>query len=143
MNPDSELFIPLLVLICSAALVVAAVAMLNAYRALSEVARLKRSLALQETAILSLRGALSAVFAEEFGQGQRQEQIEKRLRDLANRQESLLMRDPETRPYAQAVRMVQKGAGIDAVMENCGLTRGEAELIAALHGKEAGSRTED
>ena len=134
MNPDSELLLPLVLLLSGAALVAAGVAWYTARRVRDEHARLRRTLALQETAILSLRGALSAAFAGEFGQEQRQERIERRLRELAERQEAMLMNDPETRPYAQAIRLVQKGADTATIMENCGLTRGEAELIVALHG---------
>lgn len=118
--------------------VLALIAVKGALRRIGEVRReivqLRRIQSIQETAILSLRGAMTAMSTGELGQEQRQEAMEQRMRELADRQESLLMRDPETRPYAQAIRMVQKGAPLEEIIDSCGLTRGEAELIVSLHG---------
>lgn len=36
-------------------------------------------------------------------------------------------------PYAQAIRLVHDGAGVEEIQRNCGLARGEAELIVALY----------
>lgn len=36
-------------------------------------------------------------------------------------------------PYAQAIQLVSDGADIDEIQRNCGLARGEAELIVALY----------
>jgi len=138
MSPDNDLFISLLILVSLVACVIAVMALYMSRRTFMESARLRRIQALQETAILSLRGALTALFAEESGQEERQERIERCIRDISDRQESQLMRDPETRPYAQAINMVRKGVGVETIIENCGLTRGEADLIASLHGKAAG-----
>ncbi|WP_028451350.1 DUF2802 domain-containing protein [Chitinilyticum aquatile] len=39
-------------------------------------------------------------------------------------------------PYAQAIRLVHEGAGVEEIQRNCGLARGEAELIVALYRSE-------
>lgn len=36
-------------------------------------------------------------------------------------------------PYSQAILLAKQGAEVDEVAENCGISRGEAELIVAMH----------
>lgn len=36
-------------------------------------------------------------------------------------------------PYSQAIHMAQHGLDVDEVAARCGISRGEAELIVALH----------
>lgn len=36
-------------------------------------------------------------------------------------------------PYSQAIQMAQQGMGVDEVAASCGISRGEAELIVAMH----------
>ncbi len=36
-------------------------------------------------------------------------------------------------PYSQAIQMAQQGKGVDEVAAGCGISRGEAELIVAMH----------
>ncbi len=36
-------------------------------------------------------------------------------------------------PYSQAIQMAQEGRNIDEVAAGCGISRGEAELIVAMH----------
>jgi hypothetical protein len=47
--------------------------------------------------------------------------------------------DGDGRAYSQAIKLVQKGASVEELMEVCGLARGEAELIAMMHRLEAGT----
>ena len=37
-------------------------------------------------------------------------------------------------PYGQAIQMARNGLDADAVASGCGISRGEAELIVAMHG---------
>jgi len=36
-------------------------------------------------------------------------------------------------PYSQAIQLAKQGADVSEVAENCGISRGEAELIVAMH----------
>lgn len=36
-------------------------------------------------------------------------------------------------PYGQAIQMALQGKGVDEVAAGCGISRGEAELIVAMH----------
>jgi hypothetical protein len=47
-----------------------------------------------------------------------------------------MLRDSEAGPYFRAVRFAENGAGLDALIEQTGVTRAEAELILSLHGKD-------
>lgn len=125
-----------LMLLAVAALVCAAIAVGVALWAVARVRRLSRRVMIQETALLSLRGALSAVCSSEMATDQRQAEVERRLRQLAEQQEQLLLRDPEQGPYQHAMRLATQGAGREELMKTCGLTRGEADLLLALHGKQ-------
>ena len=97
------------------------------------VQHLQRRLATQETELLSLKGALSAICSDDVVTDQRQGEMEQRLRLLADQQEQLLMRDPETGPYHHALRLAAQGASQEDLVKNCGLSRGEAELLLSLN----------
>jgi uncharacterized protein HemX len=128
-------------LITVIAAVLAVMAMLaagTAWWAVVRMRRIQRHLMIQETALLSLRGALSAVSSGEMANDQRQADIERRLRQLAEQQEQLLMRDPEQGPYQHAMRLASHGASREDLMNTCGLTRGEADLLLALHAAPSG-----
>ena len=40
---------------------------------------------------------------------------------------------PPSSPYSQAIQLAKQGADVSEVAENCGISRGEAELIVAMH----------
>lgn len=66
-------------------------------------------------------------------------ELEERVALLSRQQEQLMLRDVDTGPYFQAIRHARQGASLDDLLERTGISRGEAELIMALHG---GSSTE-
>ena len=70
--------------------------------------------------------------------------VEEKLALLQQQHEQLMLRDSEAGPYFNAVRYAESGAGVDALIEQTGVTRAEAELIVSLHGKyrEGGSGDE-
>lgn len=55
------------------------------------------------------------------------------LREQAGQEGLPLNRDPEQKSFKIATKLALQGAGADEIMELCGLTRGEAELICMLH----------
>ena len=65
----------------------------------------------------------------------RARELESRVALLTQQHEQLMRRDSEAGPYFRAVRFAENGAGIDALIEQTGVTRTEAELIVSLHGK--------
>lgn len=102
--------------------------------------RERRERGRQAEMLQSIQRDLRALCNSAVTVGERINRAERRVQQLAERQEELGLRqdqidqeDPEGRAYAQAVKMAQKGAAAEELMEVCGLTRGEAELIAMMH----------
>lgn len=126
----SQLLAALALLLAVAAVVALAVV---ARRGAAERARQAETLQAMQQDLRALCNSAVAV-------GERINRAERRLQQLTERQEELGMRqdrmdqeDPEGRTYAQAVKLAHKGASVEQLMEVCGLTRGEAELIAMMH----------
>jgi hypothetical protein len=119
----------LLAAIVAAVLAAAAViaAVLIPYRR-SEAAMKER-----ESQLRGMRADLKALCTGALGLGERIAGIEKQMRGLGERLEQLELREAGNRPYAQAIRLVQDGSGIDDLMATGALTRGEAELLVMLH----------
>lgn len=82
----------------------------------------------------ALRADLGAMCASIAGFGERLVRIEQQLRSVGDRQDQLELRPGGERSYAHAIRMVQKGAGVDELVASCGINRGEAELLLRVHG---------
>jgi hypothetical protein len=123
-------------MVAAAALALIAVAGVMAWRL---------AVARQDAILRTLQNDMRALCNAAVGMGDRVNQMERRLRQLSERQEALGLRqdqlnqeDPEARSYTQAIKLAHKGAGVDDLIEVCGLSRGEAELVAMMHrlGKE-------
>ncbi|MDH5360186.1 MAG: DUF2802 domain-containing protein [Gammaproteobacteria bacterium] len=76
---------------------------------------------------------MRALVSAAIGVGERVHRIEKSLKEVSHRQEVIDQTDPGAQAYQQAIKMAQKGSSIEELIDICGLTRGEAELIAMLH----------
>lgn len=61
--------------------------------------------------------------------------LREKLAQLDNKQQRLEQQDVQSMPYNQASRLVGMGASLDDLMQSCGLTRSEAELMLKLHGE--------
>jgi hypothetical protein len=70
-----------------------------------------------------------------FGDDSRERELQAQVALLTEQQEQLMLRDAEAGPYFRAVRHAENGAGVEALIEQTGVTRPEAELIVSLHGK--------
>lgn len=77
---------------------------------------------------------LAAFEKAAMGVGERLVRMEQQVRRLVERQDQIEMYASNTRPYSQAIQLVQRGASVEELINTCGLTRGEAELICVLHG---------
>ncbi|MEO2266876.1 DUF2802 domain-containing protein [Pseudoalteromonas sp. YIC-656] len=63
------------------------------------------------------------------------QQLRERTQELAQLQDNIKEADPQARLYSRAVKMIELGAPMDEVMQECELPRAEAELLFSLHGK--------
>ena len=76
---------------------------------------------------------LRALITASVGMGERMLEMERRQRRLAERQEQLDIYDAANQPYEQAIRMAQNGSKIEELVDICGLSKTEAELIKIMH----------
>ncbi|MBD3669941.1 MAG: DUF2802 domain-containing protein [Gammaproteobacteria bacterium] len=112
----------------------AAVTLLLTVAFLLLVWRLQRLRRRHDEQVQALQSDMRALVSAAIGVGERVHRIEKSLREVSHRQEQQLdQTDPGGQTYQQAIKMAQKGAAAEELIEICGLTRGEADLIAMLH----------
>ncbi len=90
-----------------------------------------------------LQRDFAALCAGAAGVGERLLGLERQLRRLSERQDQLEVRSVGERPYAQAIRMVQRGASAQDLIAACGLSQGEAELVVLMHGPDHAGRLGD
>lgn len=114
-----------------AALAIALWALLLAFRLLKQVRTERARL---ETVLGDVRSLGSAAMSV----GQRLSLAEQGLRHIAKRQDELGLRqeqhdDPDARSYEQASKLLRKGAGVEELMDICGISRGEAELLVMMN----------
>ncbi|WP_156506198.1 DUF2802 domain-containing protein, partial [Oleiphilus sp. HI0117] len=67
-----------------------------------------------------------------MGVGRKVIALEKRVEELEAIIDEMQKNDPTKVSYSEASRLVELGAGIDDLMNSCGISRPEAELVSAL-----------
>lgn len=113
--------------IASVALASGLVALVFAY---VKNAQLQAQLSQQQNSLHALQVDVGAVCAGAVSLGEHLAHLEQRAHSLMQRQDQLEMKAPATRNYRQASKMMNKGAELEEVIADCGIARGEAELIA-------------
>jgi hypothetical protein len=98
--------------------------------------RLRRELfAQQKREIEILKQTVGALCSSAVGVDKRVNRLERQGRDLEERQESIEQSSQYGEPpYADAIRMVQEGAGPDELVRDLGISRDAADLIIMMHG---------
>lgn len=108
-----------------------------ALRAASTAARAHERLERHETELMRMQSELAHLDAGGSRTADHQAEMAQRLALLSEQQEQLMLRDDNAGPYLQAIRLARRGEDATSLMSTCGLSRGEAELIARLHGLQA------
>lgn len=80
---------------------------------------------------------LHATASGSMGVGQRLVVCERQLHELRTTIDEMRQNDPLRISYDEASRLVDLGADIDDLMNTCGISRPEAELVSALKKREA------
>lgn len=75
---------------------------------------------------------IGALCSASMGAGEHVVRLEQQVQRIVERQNQLDMRVNVERPYSRATQLVTHGADIDELVETCGLTRGEAELLVMM-----------
>ncbi|MCO6412099.1 MAG: DUF2802 domain-containing protein [Thiogranum sp.] len=102
------------------------------FRALRDHRELVERTGLLRQRVMQAEQQLGALCSASLGAGDHLVKLEHRVQRVMERQDALEMRPGNERPYAQASQLVNKGADIDELVEACGLTRGEAELLVMM-----------
>ena len=113
--------------IAIAGLATALVAMVMAY---SKHAGLRAQIEQQQTSLNALQSDIRAVCAGAVKLGEHMAHLEQRTHHLGLRQDQLELNGSGSQSYRQAKKMMHKGAELEEVMADCGIARGEAELVA-------------
>lgn len=100
---------------------------------LVRVDRDKHRILALESIVNELQGNFNALCSGSVGVGKRISRLESRTRQQAERQSRLEHREPDLQNYGNAARLAHKGADMDELIDHCGLSRGEAELILFLN----------
>lgn len=97
--------------------------------------RRRESLLQYKRDIDTLKQTVGALCSSAVGVDKRVNRLEQMGRDLEERQENIEQHSQHTEPpYADAIRMVQDGAGADELIERLGISRDAADLIIMMHG---------
>ena len=94
----------------------------------------KQELSVALSRLESLESSLNALCIGAVGVDQRVSRLERQSRDLTHRQETMETQHKSDRPFGKAIEMVHKGASANQLIEELGLSRGEADLVVMLHG---------
>ncbi len=82
--------------------------------------------------IHQLEQELGALCSASVGAGEHVLRLEQQMQRIIERQNGLEMRSVGDRPYNQASQLVNKGADVSELVDTCGLTHGEAELLVLM-----------
>lgn len=98
---------------------------------------LRERLEQQEQRLAGLQSELAALCKASVGAGQRIVQLSDQVRRLGERQDRTELQTMSERSFERAIERVREGGDVEALMRECGLTRGEAELLITVHGMDA------
>mgnify|MGYP001062622233 CR=1 FL=1 len=99
----------------------------------AQLAALALQLDERAQALAALDERFAQLGAGELGAGRRLSRAQQELVALRNRVDDLESAQQRSAPYDTAIRMAESGAGVDGVMDACGLSEAEAELLFKLH----------
>ncbi|MCL1141662.1 DUF2802 domain-containing protein [Shewanella gaetbuli] len=70
-----------------------------------------------------------------IGMGRKVVELEKQLAKQTELLNEANQQDPQAKLYSRAVKMIELGAGVDELIQECELPKAEAELLVRLHKK--------
>jgi hypothetical protein len=109
------------------------IALLTAAASRRRCVRLERRLASTEAALAAVRAEAVAAAGIGGRVGERLRRLDQLTGQLADRLGQIEVRG-DGRPYDHAIALVRHGADADRLVSHFGLSRGEADLVARVHG---------
>ncbi len=86
-----------------------------------------------EEQLQQLQQQLDLVNRGAIGVGRRLIDVEKAVNSALDKQSDLATRDHGYVPYSQAIQLLDQGADVEQIIEQCGLSRAEAVLMELIH----------
>ena len=83
--------------------------------------------------MLAAQSDNAAMCSAALGMGQRLDVLEDKVRRQTERMEQRDLSEPLRQSYRQAMQLIDSGADVQMLVDRCGVTRGEAELLANLN----------
>jgi sensor histidine kinase YesM len=83
----------------------------------------------QEEIISAMQADLNAMCSGAVGIGEHLAKLDERMRVVSQRQDELETQEAPERSYKYAIKMLRNGANLDQIIADCGIPRGEAELL--------------
>jgi len=74
-----------------------------------------------------------------IGIGKKVMGIERELAETVEKQQDLEFQDPNSLPYTQASRLIEMGADAEDIVNSCGLSNAEAELLMLVNRQPLGA----
>jgi len=93
----------------------------------------KRRIEQLEISLNELHDNFNGLCSGSVGVGKRISRLESKTRQHSERQSRLEHKAPDLQSYGNAARLANKGADMEELVDHCGLSRGEAELILFLN----------
>jgi len=106
------------------------------------IGRLQQKITLQKQQIQTLQRDLRSLCSAAVNAGERLGQIERASSQLSREQKILSQKQSQSTirvatadgsSFDQALKLAQKGASAEEMVDICSITRGEADLIAMMH----------
>lgn len=86
-----------------------------------------------ESELRALRNDITAVGRGAIGVGKRVQALQQRIQTTERRQEDLEYKDMGKVAFSHATKLVQMGAPAQELVNTCGLSQAEADLVALMH----------
>lgn len=84
---------------------------------------------------VSFKRELQELRSGTIGVGRRVLAFEKKLQTQDAKIDETHLQDPQAKLYSRAMKMVDLGADVEELIQECELPKAEAELLLRLHGK--------
>jgi hypothetical protein len=126
-------------LISAGGAALAALAFVTAVFAMRAARRWRAHCTSLEASVAALHRELELVASISMRTGRQVKRIEHDYSGVADRVEVVELRGAE-RSFDQAIESARRGADPDKLTQQFGLSRGEADLVARLHGRQKGAQ---
>jgi hypothetical protein len=101
-----------------------------AYHQAREAGHLRALLAQQEARLQKMESEIGALLSCSCGLGDRLFQLQKLMDSVAVRQDQIRLEEPGFFRFHEAAKLMDHGVEIEEIAKSCGLSQGEAELLA-------------